>query len=283
VTSDVDTSNWKKTPDGIAIPPPSPDDVLYESRGEVGWITLNRPVVLNAMNKSVQRALGRALDAAEADTEAKAFVLIGAGRAFSAGGDLWSSLYPDDQPAPNGDELKRRIFDFDRPFVAAVRGAAVGQGFELAAVCDLTIASETARMGEIQIRHGFGPPLLITPYLVSLKHAKEILLLGETLTADEAYRMGVVNKVVADDQLEAAAEETARKLAKLPVNTVKLNKALVNRVYKLASMDEGLDYRSDQSLADLFSGRDSVAQERHRLREEQGWDAFKSERDKGYS
>lgn len=283
MTSDVDTSTWKKTPDGIAIPPPSPDDVLYESRGDIGWITLNRPVVLNAMNKSMQRALGKALDAAEADADAKAFVLIGAGRGFSAGGDLWASLYPDDEPAPNGDELKMRIFNFDRPFVAAVRGAAVGQGFELAAVCDLTVASETARMGEIQIRHGFGPPLLITPFVVGLKHAKEILLLGETLTAAEAYRMGVVNKVVADADLEAVAEDTARKLAALPTNTVRLNKALVNRVYRLANMEEALNFRDDPALADLFSGRDAVAQERHRLREQQGWSAFKSERDKGYS
>lgn len=283
MTAEVDTSSWKKTPDGIAIPPPSPDDVLYEPRGDIGWITLNRPVVLNAMNKSMQRGLGRALDAAEADTNAKAFVLIGAGRAFSAGGDLWASLYPDDEPAPNGDELKMRIFNFDRPVVAAVRGAAVGQGFELAAVCDLTIASETARMGEIQIRHGFGPPLLITPYVTSLKHAKEILLLGETLTAQDAYRMGVVNRVVADSELESAAEDLARKLASLPENTMRLNKALVNRVYRLANMEEGLNFRADPALSDLFSGRDSVAQERHRLREEQGWGAFKNERDKGYA
>lgn len=282
MTSDVDTSSWKKTPDGIAIPPPSPDDVLYESRGDIGWITLNRPVVLNAMNKSMQRALGKALDAAEADTNARAFVIIGAGRAFSAGGDLWASLYPDDEPAPNGDELKMRIFDFARPVVAAVRGAAVGQGFELAAVCDLTVASDTARMGEIQIRHGFGPPLLITPFVVGLKHAKEILLLGETLTAQEAYRMGVVNRVVADADLESAAEDIARKLASLPENTVRLNKALVNRVYRLANMEEGLNFRADPALAGLFSGRDAVAQERHRLREVQGWNAFKSERDKGY-
>jgi enoyl-CoA hydratase/carnithine racemase len=175
-----------------------------------------------------------------------------------------------------------RIFDFDRPVVAAVRGAAVGQGFELAGVCDLTIASETARMGEIQIRHGFGPPLLITPFLVSLKHAKEILLLGETLTAEDAYRMGVVNRVVPDAELEAVAEETARKLASLPRNTVRLNKALVNRVYRLANLEEALAYRQDPELAELFSGRDEVAQERHRLREQQGWGAFKSERDKGY-
>jgi enoyl-CoA hydratase len=282
MTTEQDTSTWKTTPDGIPIPPPSPEDVLYESRGDIGWITMNRPLVLNALGKNMQRRLDAALDAAEADEDAKAIVLIGAGRAFSAGGDMWSSLYPDDEPAPSGPQVQRRIFDFAKPVVAAVRGHAVGQGFELAGVCDLTIASDTARLGEIQIRHGFGPPTLITPFLVSLKHAKEVLLLGEALTAEEAYRMGIVNRVVADADLEREAEAIARKLASLPGNTMRLNKRLVNRVYELANLDAALDYRSDATLDELFSGRDSVAQERHRLREEQGWAAFKSERDKGY-
>ena len=277
-----DTSTWKKTPDGIAIPPPSVDDVLYRSEGGVGWITLNRPIVLNALNKNMQRRLDAALDAAEADDEAKAIVLIGAGRGFSAGGDMWSGLYPDDEPAPGGPEVQRRIFDFPKPVIAAVRGHAVGQGFELAGVCDLTIASETARFGEIQIRHGFGPPTLITPYLVGLKHAKELLMLGEALDAQEAFRLGLANRVVPDAELESAAEAMAKKLAALPQNTMRLNKRLVNRVYELAALNEGLAYRSDPELDSLFAGRDAVAQERHRLREEQGWAAFKQERDKGY-
>lgn len=281
-TANADTSGWKTTPDGIPIPPPSVDDVLYESRGDIGWITLNRPLVRNAMNKNMQRRLDAALTAAEADEGAKAIVLFGAGPTFSAGGDMWSGLYPDDEPAPDALTVKRRIFEFPKPVIAAVRGFAVGQGFELAGMCDLTIASDNARLGEIQIRHGFGPPTLITPYLVGLKHAKEILLLGEALTAEDAYRMGIVNRVVPDAELEAEAEALARKLAALPQNTIRLNKALVNRVYMLANFEEGLNFRSDATLDDLFAGRDPVAQERHRLREQQGWAAFKAERDKGY-
>src|SRR5713101_2208205 len=98
--ADVDTSGWKQTPDGIPIPPPSPDDVLYESAEGIAWITLNRPRVLNAVNKSLTRLLAAALDRAAADDDVKVVILKGAGRAFSAGGDMWSSLYPDDDPAP---------------------------------------------------------------------------------------------------------------------------------------------------------------------------------------
>lgn len=282
MTIEPDTTGWKTTPDGIPIPPPSPDDVRYEPAGDIGRIVLNRPTVLNALNKNMQRRLDAALDAAEADTDARAFILIGAGRGFCAGGDMWSGLYPDDEPAPSSMEVQTRIFDFPRPIIAAVRGHAVGQGFELAAMCDLTIASDTARFGEIQIRHGFGPPQLITPFIVGLKHAKEVLLLGEALTAEDAYRMGIANRVVPDAELEASAEAMARKLASLPENTMRLNKALVNRTYRLAGFDQAMDYRSDPELAALFAGRDDVASERHRVREEQGWAAFKAARDRGY-
>jgi len=280
--AEPDTSGWKRTPDGIPIPPPSLDDVRYEPAGDIGRIILNRPTVLNALNKNMQRRLDAALDAAEADEAARAIVLIGAGRGFCAGGDMWSSLYPDDEPAPSSMEVQTRIFDFSKPVVAAVRGHAVGQGFELAAMADLTVASETARFGEIQIRHGFGPPQLIAPFVVGLKHAKEILMLGEALTAEDAFRMGIANRIVPDAELESAAEGLARKLASLPQNTMRLNKALVNRVYRLAGFDQAMNYREDPELAALFEGRDAVAQERHRVREEQGWAAFKETRDQGY-
>ncbi len=150
MTIDPNTSTWKKTPDGIAIPPPSPDDVLYEATDGIARITLNRPVVLNAINRNVNRLLDGALDRAEADKDVRAVILTGAGRSFSAGGDLWSSLYPDDDPAPDALDVQVRIWSFPKPVIAAVRGHAVGQGCELAGVCDLTIAAESARLGEIQ-------------------------------------------------------------------------------------------------------------------------------------
>ncbi len=282
MTSQPDTSNWKKTPDGIAIPPPSPDDVLYEAADGVARITLNRPLVLNAINRNVTRLLDAAFDQAKADDDVRAVILTGAGRAFSAGGDLWASLYTDDAPAPDSLDVQMRIWSFPKPVIASVRGHAVGQGCELAGVCDFTVASENARLGEIQIRHGFGVPVLITPFLTTQKLAKEVLLLGEVITAEDAHRMGLVNRVVPDDQLDEAADEMARKLAALPPTVVRMNKRLVNMVYEQMGLIDAVRYRDNETLRELLEAEDSVGAGRQRIREEQGWAAFKRERDQGY-
>ena len=282
MTTEPDTSAWKRTPDGIAIPPPSPDDVLYEAADGVARITLNRPIVLNAINKNVTRLLDLALDQAESDDDVRALILTGAGRAFSAGGDLWSSLYPDNDPAPDSLDVQMRIWSFAKPMIAAVRGHAGGQGCELAGVCDFTIAAESARLGEIQIRHGFGIPVLITPFLTGQKQAKEVLLLGEVIHAEDALRMGLVNRVVPDDELDAAADEMARKLAALPPSVVRLNKRLVNLVYEQMGLIEAVRYRDYDALRELLETEDTVGAGRQRIREEQGWVAFKRERDQGY-
>ena len=282
MTSEPDTSNWKKTPDGIAIPPPSPEDVLYQANDGVARITLNRPIVLNAINRNVTRLLDAALDRAAADDGVRAVILTAAGRAFSAGGDLWASLYPDLDPAPDAIDLQMRIWSFPKPVIAAVRGHAVGQGCELAGVCDFTIASQNARLGEIQIRHGFGVPVLITPFLTNQKLAKEVLMLGELITADDALRMGLVNRVVPDEQLEDAANQMARTLAALPPSVVRLNKRLVNMVYEQMGLIEAVRYRDNEALKDLLEAEDTIGTGRQRVREEQGWVAFKRERDRGY-
>ena len=282
MTTEPDTSSWKKTPDGIAIPPPSADDVLYEASDGVARITLNRPIVLNAINRNVTRLLDAALDQAEADDDVRAVILTGAGRAFSAGGDLWSSLYPDDDPAPHSLDVQMRIWSFAKPVIAAVRGHAVGQGCELAGVCDFTIAAESARLGEIQIRHGFGVPVLITPFLTGQKQAKELLLLGEVIMPNDALRMGLVNRVVPDDQLEQAATEMARKLASLPPSVVRTNKRLVNLVYEQMGLIDAVRYRDNEALTEFLEAEDTVGAGRQRIREEQGWAAFKRERDRGY-
>ena len=282
MTTEPDTSTWKTTPDGIAIPPPSPDDVLYEASDGVARITLNRPIVLNAINRNVTRLLDAALDQAEADDDVRAVILTGAGRAFSAGGDLWSSLYPDTDPAPDSLDVQMRIWSFPKPVIAAVRGHAVGQGCELAGVCDFTIAAESARLGEIQIRHGFGVPVLITPFLTGQKQAKEVLLLGEVILPEDALRMGLINRIVPDDQLDEAANKMARKLASLPPTVVRTNKRLVNLVYEQMGLIDAVRYRDNEALKEFLEAEDTVGAGRQRIREEQGWAAFKRERDRGY-
>ena len=258
--------------------------MLYEKHDDFARITLNRPTVLNAMNKNIQRLLYHALERAESDDEVKAVILTGAGRAFSAGGDLYASYYPDNDPAPSGMEVQMKIWTCPKPVIAAVRGHAVGQACELAGICDFTIAAEDARFGEIQIRHGFTPPVLITPFLVGLKNAKELLMLGEQIDAHQAHRMGLVNRVVPADQLQAEAEAMARKLASLPQSTVRLNKLLVNRAYELAGFREALAYRDDPDIAPIAEGTrdDEVSRERLKLLNEGGWGAFLKNRDSMY-
>jgi enoyl-CoA hydratase len=269
------------TPNQVEIPPPSLDDVLYEKREGWALVTLNRPVVLNALNWSIMRRLMWALEQAETDDDVKAIVLTGAGRAFSSGGDIQSTPPTDGLTSPSGVEINMKIWRMAKPVIAAVRGYAVGQGHHLAGMCDITIAADDAVFGELQIRHGFGPPILVSPYLVGLKQAKEMLMLGERINAQEALRLGLVNRVVPGQELLAAAEEMAKKLAALPQNTVRLNKALVNRAFEIGGFREALDYRSDPALAE-YTGRAAEPDAHLAVLREQGWEAFRKSRDAAY-
>jgi len=266
------------------IPPPSPDDVLFHERDGIGWITLNRPVVLNAIDWSIRRRLMAALEEAGRNEAVHAVILHGAGRAFCSGGDLQSRPPEDGQPTPSAMAIFLAIWELPKPVIAAVHGYAVGQGCELAGVCDLTIAADDARFGEIQIRHGFGPPLLITPYLLGMKQAKELLLLGEMIDAETARRIGLVNRVVPAARLLDEAESVARKLAALPPKAVRLNKLLVNRAYELAGIRQAFAYRDDpvvRAFQEAQPGSDGL-NEHLRILREQGWEAFRASRDALY-
>jgi enoyl-CoA hydratase len=267
---------------GVPIPPPSLDDVLLDRREGYAIVTLNRPVVLNAINWSILRRLKWALDEADADAGVKSVVLTGAGRAFCSGGDLQSRPPEDGLPTPPAMDIYMKIWSMPKPVIAAVRGFAVGQGVELAGICDLTIAGESARFGETQIRHGFGPPVLITPFLTgSHKQAKELLLLGEQYSAQEALRLGLVNRVVPDDKVLEEAEGVARKLAALSQRAVRQNKVLVNRAYELAGFREALNYRGDPAVQAVAT--ETEASDEHiRVLREQGWEAFRESRDRLY-
>lgn len=265
------------------IPPPSLDDVLFEKRDGIAWITLNRPVVLNAINWSMRRRLMHALERARDEDDVRVVILRGAGRAFCAGGDIQSTPPDDDLPTPGADAICATIWQMPKPVIAAVRGHAVGQGCELAGICDLTIAADDAKFGEIQIRHGFGPPILISPYLLNPKQAKELLLLGEIVDAHEAQRLGLVNRVVPADRLDEEVETIARKLLALNQATVSMNKLLVNRVHELAGFREGLDYRSDPEVqAQSAAARDGGLDAHLAVLRERGWEAFRASRDALY-
>ena len=277
--------------------PPEPVDdesggnpVLYEKRDDsIAVITLHRPGVLNAMNSALTQALLAALTDADEDDAVRAVIVRGAGRAFSAGGDITESsrrILANDTTAESGTPgaAHIKVWELGKPVIAAVHGFAIGLAFEFAGACDFTVLAEDAKVGEIQIRHGYGPPVLMTPYVVTLKRAKEILLLGDMVEAKEALTMGLVNRVVPADKVMEEAESIASRIAALPHATVKMNKALINRSYEIAGFRSALNYRDDPDFADLWktSQQDDETRERLQVLQDRGWEAFRNERDARY-
>jgi enoyl-CoA hydratase len=206
------------------------DAVRYETDGAVARITLNRPDKLNAINGQVHDGILSGLARAAADDAVRAVVLRGRGRAFSAGGDLKAVAAGEQMGHPSA--LGAAIWNLGKPVIAAVHGYCLGQAYELAAACDLTVAAESAQFGEVEVNHGWGPPLPITPFAVTLKRAKEILLLGEVFGARRALELGLVNWVVPDSELDAQTAKVTSRIAALAPAAVAANKHLVNQVYE---------------------------------------------------
>ena len=215
------------------------ENVLYERQESIAYLTLNRPDKLNAINSGLLSDLQEALAVVEADPDVRVAIITGAGRAFSAGFDI----NPDPgSPGPHDStpdawrghlqvliDTFMKVWNNPKPVIAAVNGYALGGACELVQVCDVKIASERAVLGEPEIRAGFGPPLLITPYSVNLASAKELLLTGDTVDAHEAARIGLVNRVVPHDQLMDECERVARKICLISQVGVKMTKVAVNR------------------------------------------------------
>ena len=203
-------------------------------------LTLNRPDSLNALTVEVMGALADRLEAAAADRSARAVVITGAGSAFSAGGDLAFLQELPGMPSARAKEVvygtfqrvPRLIRAMDKPVIAAVNGAAVGAGCEIAVACDFRIASEKARFGEVWITLGCIPALggmYLLPRLVGFARATELVLTGAIIDAREALRIGLVNKVVMPPDLPRAAEELARSLARGPARAIAAAKEALNR------------------------------------------------------
>ena len=214
--------------------------VLERDTDGVRVLTLSRPEAMNALTLAAARELSERLEAAAADRAVRAVVLTGAGSAFSAGGDTTFLL---EIPSMSEAELRavvyatfqrpvRAIRAMAKPVIAAVNGAAVGAGCELAVAADFRLASERARFGEVWIKIGCVPALggmYLLPRIVGLARATELILTGEIIDATEAHRIGLVNRVVPDDGLMDAALELARALARGPARALAAAKAAINR------------------------------------------------------
>jgi enoyl-CoA hydratase len=219
--------------------------VLYETRGPIAVLTLNRPDKLNAVNAQMVSDLGHAMDAAESDDEVRAIVVNGAGRAFSAGFDL--SMGEGEgvdflrRELQNDFDVILRFWDSPKPTVSAVHTYCLGSGMELAVACDVTIAAEDCRFGAPEVKFGSGIVALILPWIVGHKQAKELLLTGDDhVTAERARELGLVNRVVPAEQCFDCAMDIARSIAANDTIAVALTKQAINRSADIAGMRQAL-------------------------------------------
>jgi len=215
-------------------------NILYEKDGPLAIVTINRPEVRNALNQAVMGELAQAIDEAEADDEVRVLILTGAGdRAFAAGADLKEMAARNTQTELGpASRLRRnvanRLENMFKPTIAAVNGNALGGGCELAMACTLRVAAETAKFGQPEINLGIIPGLGGTQRLsrlVGKGRAMAMVLTGEAIDAQEAYRIGLVNQVVPAGEALAAAKELALKLASKPPVALRAAKDAVNLGY----------------------------------------------------
>jgi enoyl-CoA hydratase/carnithine racemase len=223
--------------------------VLSESRGRVRILTLNRPDKLNALNTALTETLVAWLEEADRDDAVSVVVLTGAGRAFCAGADIdeFKDLTPDHAKRVElrAQQTMRSHLVFSKmkkPVVAAVRGAAMGGGAGLALACDLVVASENAKFGYPEIRHGILPAIVITNLTrqVGRKAAFELVSTGEPIGAARAFELGAINKVVPDEKLMDEALALAQSLAGHSPEALFAIKQLFHKVADL-SLAEGLE------------------------------------------
>jgi len=251
-------------------------DVLYEKNGHLAIITLNRPERLNALGGTLEGDLNSALREAAGDTDVRAIILAGSGKAFCAGMDVKER---NERGGPvkrvgmdryKGLETPRIILGMDTPIIAEVNGPAVGWGFELAMLCDYRIASEDARGGDIHAKRGLVPDAaapLALPRMLGWSNAAKVLFTGDMFSAAELKNLGAWNEVVPQADLRKATLAFAGRITCNAPLAVKMTKRMM-RLSTPAPLDDMLDF-SWLVANDLLFSEDSL----------EGFRAFTEKRD----
>jgi enoyl-CoA hydratase/carnithine racemase len=224
------------------------ENVLYEKKGSIAYVTVNRPKVLNALNTSTWTDLNAAFEDAKTDASVRGVILTGAGdKAFIAGADISELAHLDAYEAEQSSRLGQGVLDFienlGKPVIAAINGFALGGGCETAMACTMRVAVEHARFGQPEVKLGLlpgGGGTQRLPRLVGKGRALQLILTGETISAQEAYRIGLVNEVVAADSLMDRAEVILKQIAANAPIAVK---------FSLDAANKGLETSQSAGLA----------------------------------
>ncbi len=232
-------------------------------RGRVLTLTLNRPDVLNAIEGEMHEELSRLFVDAANDPDSDVIVLTGAGRAFSAGGDVELMQRAIDDPSiferaivPEAKKIVFSILDCDKPIVARLNGHAMGLGATIALFCDIIYAADHAKIGDPHVSVGLvagDGGAVIWPQLIGFARAKEYLFTGKPLTAAQAAEIGLINRAVPAAELDAAVDALADQLASGATKAIRWTKTTVNIALKQLAhsiMDTGLAYEALSNVSD---------------------------------
>jgi enoyl-CoA hydratase len=218
------------------------ETILTSNDDGILRVTLNRPDRLNALDRTMHKELRSLYERIAHDADVKVVVVTGAGRAFCVGADfqqmqdnLAAGGYPDGRPdmLSDGADIARGILRVRQPMIAIVNGHALGIGATLALFCDVVFMSSAARIGDPHVQAGLvagDGGCVLWPMLLGINRAKEYLMTGDLLSADDAERLGLVNHVVAPDALEETGMAMAKRLAAGPMHAIQFNKRLVNKM-----------------------------------------------------
>jgi enoyl-CoA hydratase/carnithine racemase len=227
------------TPSPAIVPAASPQlsNVLYEKNGPIAYVTVNRPKVLNALNTPTWTDIRSAFEAAKADPSVLGVILTGAGdKAFIAGADISELAHVDAFDAEESSRFGQSVLDFienlGKPVIAAINGFALGGGCETAMACTIRIAAEHAKFGQPEVKLGLlpgGGGTQRLPRLIGKGRALQLILTGETISAHEAYRIGLVNEVVPAADLIARAEAILKQIAANAPIAVKFSLEAANK------------------------------------------------------
>jgi enoyl-CoA hydratase len=212
------------------------ENLIFKKEGNIGILSINRPKALNALNSATLKEINQAIDMIEKDDEVHILILTGEGRAFVAGADISEmkvlNAHEAREFAKLGSGTFRKIELMEKPVIAAVNGFALGGGCELSMCCDIRIASEKAKFGQPEVGLGIIPGFAGTQRLsrlVGLGRAKELIFTADMIDANEAYRIGLVNKVVPVEELMNEAMKLANKILSKGQLAVRFAKTSMNR------------------------------------------------------